>query len=714
MNPAWRRGIPLLCGFAAIATVLAVRVDQPDFFLRMRLACFDTLQRAAPWAGGESDVQVVNVDDESLRRLGQWPWSRTTLAALVRNLQDSGARAIAFDVVFAESDRTSPSRLIEEWAQKYNLDIPRSDGKLPDFDRLFASTLARGRVVDGFALISSDNGLTPPQGPSIATIGGDPAATLTSFAGAVPNIDVLESATAGHGDLAIVAGRDEVIRKVPILAAFKGRVIPSLSLEALRVAEHDDTIRIRAERVGGPLGPVSGYTVRVGRYDFPLDSDGSLWLRHSEPFARPAISAWRVVEEGRDLALADQVRDRIVLIGASAIGLSDLHATPLNPFEPGVNLHARAIEQIMERRFLTRPTWTDGAEWIAAALLSCIFVFLLGFASLRIAAPLVAVSLLLLVFAAWRLFVGSGLLFDPSLIALTIVSSGLAASFARYFVSERDARRLRSAFMHYLSPEFVDVLARDPSHLRLGGAWRDMTFLFTDLEGFTSLTEAGAPQDVVALLNEYLDSLCRIAMAHGGTVVKIVGDALHVMFNAPLDQSDHAERAVRCALAMDNFAQEFVTEQNGRGVALGVTRIGINSGPAIVGNFGGSRRFDYTAHGDAVNIAARLEAANKLLGTRICVAAATADRVTGVAFLPIGTLILRGKSLGVDVVTPAESVGGSSWRVAYLAAFARMRSGDEGASAALLALYERHPDDPVLGLHARRILAGERSLKIAA
>jgi adenylate cyclase len=714
MNPAWRRGIPLICGLAAIATVLTARVGLPDLFLRMQLACFDALQRAAPWADSGSRVRVVNIDDESLRRLGQWPWSRSTLAALVRNLQDDGARAIAFDVIFAESDRTSPSRLIEEWAAKYDLDVPSFSQKLPDFDRLFAATLARGRVVDGFALLSTDNGLVPPKGPAVATIGGDPSITLAPFEGAVPNIDVLQGATAGHGNLAIVAGRDEVIRKIPLLAAFKGRVVPSLSLEALRVAEDDDTIRVRAERVRGPLGPITGYTVRVGDYDFPLDSDGSFWLRHSEPLARPAISAWRLLEERQDAALADQVRGRIVLIGASAIGLSDLHATPLYPFEPGVNLHARAIEQIMARRFVTRPAWAEGAEWIGAALLPCMFVFFLSFASLRIAAPLTAVSFPALAFVAWRLFVGPGLLFDPSLIALTIAGSGLAASFARYLVSERDARRLRSAFMHYLSPEFVDVLARDPSHLRLGGAWREMTFLFTDLEGFTSLTEAGAPRDVVALLNDYLDGLCRIAMAHGGTVDKIVGDAVHVMFNAPLDQPDHAERAVRCALAMDNFAQEFATEQNARGVALGVTRIGVNSGRAIVGNFGGSRRFDYTAHGDAVNIAARLEAANKLLGTRICIAAATADRVAGVAFLPIGTLILRGKSLGVDVVTPADAVVASSWRAAYLAAFAGMASGDEGGSAALMALYERYRSDPVLALHARRILAGERSLKIAA
>jgi adenylate cyclase len=242
-----------------------------------------------------------------------------------------------------------------------------------------------------------------------------------------------------------------------------------------------------------------------------------------------------------------------------------------------------------------------------------------------------------------------------------------------------------------------------------------MTFLFTDLEGFTSLTEGADPQDIVLWLNAYLDGLCRIAMEHGGTVDKIVGDAVHVMFNAPLDQPDHAERGVRCALAIDAFAQKYSDDYKARGIAFGVTRIGVNTGPAVVGNFGGSRRFDYTAHGDAINTAARLESANKALGTRICVARATADKVAGIAFLPIGTVMLKGKTQGVDVFAPhRESADAGDWSALYRDAFARMLNGDDAGSQALIALHERHPDHPILALHARRIRAGERLAPMAA
>ena len=308
-----------------------------------------------------------------------------------------------------------------------------------------------------------------------------------------------------------------------------------------------------------------------------------------------------------------------------------------------------------------------------------------------------------------------GVLLDPSLIALTVVGGAIATSLSRYFVVERDASRLRLAFTHYLSPALVQALARDPDRLKLGGEQREMTFLFTDLEGFTSLTETTDPETLVGLLNAYLDGLCRIAMEHGGTIDKIVGDAVHVMFNAPLDQADHAERGVRCALAIDAFALGYVVEQRARGIAFGVTRIGVNTGVAVVGNFGGGRRFDYTAHGDAINTAARLELANKALGTRICVARATAEKVGAVAFLPIGTLMLKGKTHGVDVFIPhSEFAGEESWSALYRDAFARMLDGDDAGSAALVALHERHPDNPILALHARRIRAGERTTLMAA
>ena len=342
------------------------------------------------------------------------------------------------------------------------------------------------------------------------------------------------------------------------------------------------------------------------------------------------------------------------------MGLADLRPTPLNPFEPGVNLHAGALEQMRLGRFLVRPAWASGAEMAAAAGLAALAALLAALAPLRLGVPLVGAVLAAVPFGAWLAFRG-GVLLDPGLVLLAGAGSLAAAAPVRYAVAERDAARLRTAFARYLSPELVEQLARDPARLRLGGELREMTFLFTDLEGFTGLTERLGAESLVGLLNAYLDGLCDVAWAHGGTVDKIVGDALHVMFNAPLDQPDHAARAVRCALALDAFARGFAEARHGEGIALGVTRIGVNTGPAVVGNFGGRRRFDYTAHGDAINTAARLEAANKALGTRVLVARATAERAAAevagkVCFRPVGALHLKGKTGGTEAFE-ASAVG---------------------------------------------------------
>jgi adenylate cyclase len=701
-------------GLSVILSLLASRVVAPDLFERARLFVFDCLQRAAPWETPAGRVRVIDVDDESLKRVGQWPWSRSILAALVRALQDLGAKAIAFDVVFAEPDRTSPALLARTWERDFGWRAP-AGAPLPDYDLQLAAAFQRGRVVAGFALLADDNDAAPAIGASFATIGADPAATVRNFRGAVPSLPALEAAAAGDGALTMAASRDQTIRRLPLLYALNGKLVPSLALEALRVAQDEDTIKVRAERDGGPSGPVAGYTLRVGDYEAPLDREGSLILHQGPPPPQSTIPAWRLLDPDQRSILANQIGGRVVLIGTSAAGLSDLHATPLNPLEPGVNLHARAIEQLMAGHFLTRPAWASGAEFFAAALISAALVMLAAFAGLRAAGLAAAIGLAVLIGATAAAFSLLGLVLDPSFILLTALCSGVAASFARYFIVERDAARLRSAFTHYLAPALVQALARDPGRLKLGGEQREMTFLFTDLEGFTSLTETTPPGTLVALLNGYLDGLCRVAMEHGGTVDKIVGDALHVMFNAPLDQADHAERGVRCALAIDAFALRYAAEQQASGVDFGATRIGVNTGAAVVGNFGGGRRFDYTAHGDAINTAARLESANKTLGTRICIARATAEKVGGIAFLPIGALMLKGKAQAVEVFTPYSGPAGEdSWSAVYCEAFARLLAGDDRGSATLVALHERHPDDPILALHARRIRAGERSVRMAA
>ncbi|WP_132255429.1 CHASE2 domain-containing protein, partial [Methylobacterium segetis] len=539
-----RRLAPALAGLAAVAALMGARLTVPEPFERARLALFDAGQRAAPRAGGGPDslVRIVDIDEESLRRVGQWPWPRSVVARLVAALQEQGPAAIALDTVFAEPDRTSPARLAQEWREARGWRVETGTDALPDNDRLLAETIARGRVVLGYGLLPQDNGARMPEAPGFALIGGDPAATVARFAGAVPNLPLLDAAAAGRGSFSLKAGSDEIVRRVPLLSARGGSLVPALAVEALRVAQGADTLLVRTERAGAD-GPVTGYLLRVGALDVPLDAEGTFRVHHSGALARNAIPAWRLLEPAVDADLGRDVAGKVVLVGTSALGLSDLRATPLNAFEPGVAIHGEVIEQMLAGHVLERPLWAAGAECLAAGLIALLVVTLAARAPLRLAGGAALAGLGLAAAFAWFAFTRERLLLDPTLPVGAILAGFGATTLTRHLLVERDATRLRTAFTHYLSPDLVAALAREPERLKLGGETREMTFLFTDLEGFTAMTETRGAEALVALLNAYLDGLCGVAMEHGGTVDKIVGDAVHVMFNAPLDQADHAARA---------------------------------------------------------------------------------------------------------------------------------------------------------------------------
>lgn len=276
-----------------------------------------------------------------------------------------------------------------------------------------------------------------------------------------------------------------------------------------------------------------------------------------------------------------------------------------------------------------------------------------------------------------------------------------------------DAEKAQATLSRYFSPNVAEALAQNPGFLSPGGDRRFATFLFTDLTGFTSLVESTESDVIVSLLNEYLDHLAKIVFEHEGTVMKVVGDALHAIFGAPLAQPDHAERAVACALAIDAFAVKFQAEMNANGVPLGLTRIGVNSGQAIIGNFGGDYFFDYTAYGDAVNVAARLESVNKQLGTRICVSQSVIDHVANFEGRPAGTLLLKGKARSLKAYEPLTSeVYASPATAGYVEAFAKLEAGDQGARQAFAALVGQYDEDPLTMFHLGRLLAGETGAEI--
>jgi class 3 adenylate cyclase/CHASE2 domain-containing sensor protein len=409
---------------------------------------------------------------------------------------------------------------------------------------------------------------------------------------------------------------------------------------------------------------------------------------------------------------------KIVLIGPDLPQI-DRHRTPqtvenlgMISKTPGVVIHAHALAQLLDGR--KAPEIHLGVE-IATVLVCAVVAMLIASLDLPVGVhTAIGVTAFLSVWLLGFVLYSIG---GPLLpLVSTSITFILTFAFGNAFWRGRMRKQrdfIRGAFSHFTSPSVVDQLVDDPGSLRPGGEKREITCLFTDIAGFTSWIEQSEPEAAVAKLNDYLDGMCRIVFDHDGTIDKIVGDALHVFFGVPLHQADHPERAIRCALELDSFGSSFAAAQRAEGVPFGGTRIGVHTGPAVVGNFGGERFFDYTAHGDTVNTAARLEGANKFLGSRLCASGNTARGCPDVTFRPIGVLVLYGKKEPVEVYEPLTEDGSSRIDLPkYLEAYALMRDTDSSARGAFEALAAAYPEDPIAAFHAGRLAAGETGIVI--
>ena len=698
------RFLPLLAGLLAGALLLAAETP----LLVLRNALFDQYQRWSPRPVTEQPVRIVDIDEESLVRLGQWPWPRTRLAELSARLTAAGVAAITFDVIFAEADRTSPAALARQWP--VNDEQRRQLLALPDHDAVFAGQLAASPAVLGFALTSAPGPRQPATRAAIVNLGEDQRAWVPAFSGAVPSLPQFEALAPGNGALSFVPDRDGVVRRVPLVLRLGERILPTLVSESLRVAQAAPAIILRSaghqqqltgHRDRGGLGEI-----RIGALTIPTTPQGELWLHYSERPAAPALPAWRVLADAAESAA---LAGHIVLVGSSAQGLLDLRFTPFG-LRPGVAIHAEALAQILAGDFLERPGWSRAAELLLAAATS----LLAGFLALRwraLAAAGLALTLVLAgALASWLAFARAGLLLDPLPAQAATLFAFIVCSLAHHFVSEREQRRIRGAFARYVSPNRVTHLLANEADLALGGERRDCSFIFTDLAGFTGLMEGIDPGRAVALLNDYLDGMIAIAFRHEGTLDRIVGDAVAIMFSAPLAQPDHAARAFACTLEMDAFACAYAQRQRQAGIAFGDTRIGVHRGEVIVGNFGGKTIFDYRALGDPVNTAARLESANKHLGTRVCVSQAILDDLPPQAVRPVGRVLFKGKTQPLaifEALTPADAGRRAPVEV-YATAWQSLSDDADLAIERFAELHAAWPEDGLVAMHWRRLQAGER------
>jgi len=689
-----------------ISAIIIIVLDLPLQSVLQNIS-FDTFQRLHPREFQNVPVRIIDIDEESLKRHGQWPWPRILLADLVARLTKMDASAIVLDMVFAEPDRMSPKSLAQFWPKEKEID--RLVAKYSDYDEIFAKAIGSGPTVAGFSCSSQliPENQQPALKARFVVVGDDPIQFLLPFKSAIKNLQVIETAASGNGAFNYLTDHDGIIRHVPLLLRINNDLYPSLSTEALRVAQGAKNIVVKSSgasgenRFGGHTGILG---VRIGSLPVETDPKGEVWLHYSNEHSERYIPAWKVLSGELDIA---QIAGHILFLGTSAKGLLDSKVNPLGGTIPGVEIHAQLVEQMIQKNYLLHPDWSSSAT-VLFLIVSWIILNLLVSRSNAILLAFMAICWIGITFTgAWLAFTGSRIFIDPLFPSIVLATMYITCSFFRFLETERDRRWIREAFSSYISPNLVRHLIENPKLLKIGGENRECSFVLTDLAGFTTFMEKADPAQVVSLLNEYIDEMLKIAFHYDATVDRIVGDAIALIFSAPVIQEDHASRAIACAVALDLFANKFSDDMQKQGIPLSGTRIGVHTGMVMIGNFGGKTMFDYRALGDPINTCSRLETVNKHLGTRICVSRETVDKCPGFIGRPIGTLVLKGKSQGVETFEPLTREDMDSSHIqAYMAAYKLIEQNDPHAKEAFAALSNEYPSDPLTRFHLERLEQG--------
>ncbi len=635
-------------GLILVALVITAAYSPFSPLDRLNYLVFDTYQKLRPRPTGESAVAVVDIDDESIRRLGQWPWSRTVLASIIDRVAANGAAAIGLDIVFSEPDRTSPALAVAQLeSQGFHVTYPGSAADL-DHDKALARSFGNAPVVAGIVLSQGTTEPAPAPKAGFAFAGDNPAQYLPSFPGSVHNLPVLDDAAPGIGVFSVPPAEDGVVRRIPLISRQAENLYPALSVESLRIAQGASSLVIRSTGASGEFdtGQPGMTALKIGSLEVPTGPDGRIWVYYMREPTSPVVPAYRLLGDP-DPEVASQIEGRIVLVGTSAIGLRDLVSTPLQAGFPGVLVHAQIIDQMINGQFLSRPDWAVGLEVAAAVGLGILVLLFLPWFSTFTNAALAAAAVAASIGGGWLAFASYDLLLSPILPVLTSLLAYGSASGVRLLLSESESRYIRTAFGHYLSPAMVEELVHNPDALVLGGENRELTILFCDIRSFTSISETMEPTQLTVFLNNFLTPMTNVLMESGATIDKYIGDAIMAFWNAPLDIPDHRQRACQAVLEMLK-ALQVLNQTLERPVSIGV---GLNTGVCCVGNLGSRQRFDYSAIGDSVNVGSRIEGLTKLYGLSNLVAESTASGIAGLAMLEVDKVMVVGREEATLVYT---------------------------------------------------------------
>ena len=641
--------VALLSGFMFLYYV----DPYPVQFLRLKTFDFYQQQkpREIPPPQGKP-VTIIDLDEESLAEIGQWPWSRTTVAKLIENLMQMGAALVAFDIVFAEPDRMNPNKIPDtvvglDEATKAKLRM------LPSNDEIMSRVVRKSRVVLGQAgyweKLETKKG--PPIKKSVALLkqgkNVNPAFFLPRFQSLIRNVPVIEKHATGHGIFSLVPEPDGIVRRVPTLFVYENELYPSLSVEMLRVAVNRKSILVKANLAGITFLGVHK------NLQIPTDSHGRVWPYFSKSDKSKYVSAKDVLNGTADPAL---IKGKLTIVGTSAVGLLDIRAVPTEPVIPGVEVHVQLIEAAMHKKWLSRPNYFIGAELALILFGGLAMIILVPWAGAKW-----TMGLFLLVSGgagatSWYLFAEHRLLFDAGYAVISILLLYTVLTYTGYAKEEASRRQTRDAFSKYLSPDMVARVAENPGELKLGGEKREMTLLFCDVRGFTTISEQFDGVGLTGLINKLLTPLTNAILDRQGTVDKYMGDCIMAFWNAPLDDDEHIYNGCVSALAMLaemgplNDRLEIEAKEEGRKHIPLKVGLGLNTGECVVGNMGSDQRFDYSVLGDTVNLAARLEGQSKSYGMNVVLGPTTNAAVTDrMATIDLDYIQVKGKTEGTYI-----------------------------------------------------------------
>ncbi|EQB39297.1 hypothetical protein M947_07510 [Sulfurimonas hongkongensis] len=630
--------------------VVTLSMRSLEFFMPFENKIKDLMFKVRGEIKGNENIIIVDIDEKSLKSLGQWPWSRDVVATLLQNLSEYKAGIIGLDIVFAEPDNSSPKKVFQKLGLPY-------DGVV-DYDEVLARTIAQTPTIVGYVFAMQNDSIVADKNPKSSGIIVEKNRPQKSYLlkpyRPILNIDSIHEAAYSSGYFNTVPDSDGNVRSVPLVMEYDGVIYPSLALEMARIIQNKRKIKLFYDDNGLSH-------IRLGELDIETDYNGRLNVnfKGSQGSYR-YISALDIYEKR---VKTEDIKGKVVFLGTSAAGLLDLRSTPFDPVFPGVEVHANALENILSGDFLSKPIWASGVD-IIIIITGTLFTFLILLLPSAIGSfLLLAILNAILVWSNYFYMFSKGIIFNTILPLIAINSIFIIGQAINYFLEIKQKERIKEKFASKVSPAVMnDILASEDDIL--GAKEREVTVFFSDVRGFTNISEAiKDPKKLIRFMNIYMDPMTEIVIKTGGTIDKFIGDAIMAYWNAPTNVTDHAEKAVTASLEQLHSLRELnktlredsefasvVEMSDAKGIPIIDIGIGLNSGSVIVGEMGSSGRSDYTVIGDPVNLGARLESLCKYYNSKLNISNFTKERLKGeyiYRFLDLVTV--KGKSEPIEI-----------------------------------------------------------------